>query len=141
MLFCRFPSHLQENLENTHTHTHTHTPDCFSLKNHGKSFFLNHWFLKFNSGINRGFYFCEQSLSEEIREILLCKNEFCKNVYLPISVCNFPSMKSPVELNNLSSKFFCYITWSVISPDQTRQWTTCKGGLYAKSYCFFETMA
>ena len=23
-----------------HTHTHTHTPDCFSLKNHGQSFFL-----------------------------------------------------------------------------------------------------
>ena len=37
----------------------THTPDCFSLKNHGQSFFLNHWFLQFNSRINRGFYFCE----------------------------------------------------------------------------------
>ena len=28
------------------------------------------------------------------------------------------------------SKFFCYVTWSVISPDQTRHWTTCKRGLY-----------
>ena len=36
--------------------THIHTPDCFSLKNHGQSL---HWFLQFNSRINRGFYFCE----------------------------------------------------------------------------------
>ena len=34
-----------------------------------------------------------------------------------ISVCNFQSMKSPVELNSLLSKFFCYITWYVKSPD------------------------
>ena len=34
-----------------------------------------------------------------------------------ISVCNFQSMKSPVELNSLLSKFFCYITWFVKSPD------------------------
>ena len=34
-----------------------------------------------------------------------------------ISVCNFQSMKSPVELNSLLSKFFRYITWFVISPD------------------------
>ena len=33
------------------------------------------------------------------------------------SVCNFQSMKSPVELNSLFSKFFCYITWFVISSD------------------------
>ena len=33
------------------------------------------------------------------------------------TVCNFQSMKSPVELNSLLSKFFCYITWFVISPD------------------------
>ena len=38
---------------------HTHTLPCFSLKNHGQSFFLNHLFLQFNSRINRGFYFCE----------------------------------------------------------------------------------
>ena len=76
----QFPSHLQENLE---IKKHTHTPDCFSLKNHGQSFFLNHWFLQFNSRIIRGFYFCEYSLSEEIRGISLCKNEFCKNTYLP----------------------------------------------------------
>ena len=54
----RVPISLTRKLRKT-THTHTHTPDCFSLKNHGKSFFLNHWFLKFNSGINCGFYFCE----------------------------------------------------------------------------------
>ena len=34
-----------------------------------------------------------------------------------ISVCNFQSMKSPVELNSLFSKLFCYVTWFVISPD------------------------
>ena len=38
-----------------------------------------------------------------------------------ITVCNFQSMKSPVELNSLFSKFFCYITWFIISPDQTLQ--------------------
>ena len=27
------------------------------------------------------------------------------------SVCNFQSIKSPVELNNLFLKFFCRITW------------------------------
>ena len=27
------------------------------------------------------------------------------------TVCNFQSMKSPLELNSLLSKFFCYITW------------------------------
>ena len=39
------------------------------------------------------------------------KSEFQSN-----SVCNFQSMKSPVELNSLFSEFFCYITWFVISP-------------------------
>ena len=43
---------------------------------------------------------------------------------------NFQYMKSPVELNSLLSKFFCYISWFVISLDQTRLWTTCKRGLY-----------
>ena len=33
------------------------------------------------------------------------------------AVCNFQSMKSPVELNSLLSKLFCYITWFVISPN------------------------
>ena len=28
-----------------------------------------------------------------------------------ISVCNFQSMKSPVEVNSLFLKFICYITW------------------------------
>ena len=58
-----------------------------------------------------------------------------------VSVCNFQSVKSPVELNSLLSKFFSYIIWFVISPDKTQHWTTCKRGLYAKSYCFIETIA
>ena len=44
---------------------------------------------------------------------------------LPL-VCNFKSMKSPMELNSLLSKLFCYITRFVISPEQTRHWTTYK---------------
>ena len=68
--------------------------------------------------------------------------EFCLVIiYILYSVCNFQAMKSPMELNSLLSKFFCYITWLVISPDQTRQCTTCKRGLYIKSYCFFEALA
>ena len=52
--YLQFPSHLQENLEKN-----THKPDCFSFKNYAKSFFLNYFFLQFNSRKNRGFYFCE----------------------------------------------------------------------------------
>ena len=58
-----------------------------------------------------------------------------------MAVFNFRSMKSPVELNSPLSKFFCYIIWLVISPDQTRRWTTCKRGRYDKSYCFFKAIA
>ena len=29
----------------------------------------------------------------------------------------FENLKSPVKLNSLLSKFFCYITWFTISPD------------------------
>ena len=44
--------------------------------------------------------------------------EFCLVIiYLLYSVCNFQAMKSPMELNSLLSKFFCYITWLVISPE------------------------
>ena len=53
------------------------------------------------------------------------------------TVCNFQSMKSPVELNSLFLKFFCYITWF----DETRHWRSCKWGLYVKFYHFFETTA
>ena len=43
----------------------------------------------------------------------LCDNFMC----FIITVCNFQSMKTTVELNSLLSKFFCCITWFVISPD------------------------
>ena len=36
---------------------------------------------------------------------------------LDCSVCNFQSMNSPMEFNSLFSKFFCYITGIVTSPD------------------------
>ena len=34
-----------------------------------------------------------------------------------ITVCKFQSMKTTMELNSLSSKFFCCITCFVLSPD------------------------
>ena len=40
--------------------------------------------------------------------------EFCgASLFLSkiLQDCNFQSMKSPVEMNSLLSKFFCYITW------------------------------
>ena len=43
----------------------------------------------------------------------LCDNFMC----FIITVCNFQSVETTVELNSLSSKFFCCITWFVISPD------------------------
>ena len=46
-------------------------------------------------------------------------------------------MKSPVEMNSLFAKFFCYVTWF----DETQHWRPCKRGLYVKSYCFFELIA
>ena len=46
--------------------------------------------------------------------ILPLENVAC---FTRTSVCNFPSMKGPVELNSLLSKFLCCITWFVISPD------------------------
>ena len=45
-----------------------------------------------------------------------------------ISVCNFQSMKSPVELNSLLLTIFCYITWF----DETGHWRPCRRGLYVK---------
>ena len=38
-------------------------------------------------------------------------------LYLQCSVYNFQSMKTPVKLNSLLSKFLCYNTWFVILPD------------------------
>ena len=46
--------------------------------------------------------------------ILPLENVAC---FTRTSVCNFSSMKGPVELNSLLSKFRCCITWFVISPD------------------------
>ena len=70
-VILQFPSHFEENFQKKNTHAR----HCFSLKNHRQSFSLNHLFLQFNPRRNSGFYFCGQSLSEEIRRILLCKTE------------------------------------------------------------------
>ena len=95
--FLQFPSHIQENLEEKHT------LPCFSLKNHGQSFFLNHLFLQFNSRINRGFCFCKWSPCEDICGILLCKNEFYKNIYLPKYIFHkkFIPLRCYKDLNKL----------------------------------------
>ena len=42
---------------------------------------------------------------------------FHRYVVFSYSVCNFQSMKSPVELNSLYSKFICCITWLLLSAD------------------------
>ena len=51
---------------------------------------------------------------------------------LDCSVCNFQSMNSPMELNSLFSKFFCYIirfvTWHLIRREN---------GRLAKAFMFF----
>ena len=54
-----------------------------------------------------------------------------------IPVCNFQSMKSPMELNSFFLELFCYI----ICSDEMRNWMPCKRGLYVKRYCFFEIIA
>ena len=80
--------------------------------------------------------FTEEILNRKLH--FLCSSSY---LLLSITVCNFQSIKSPMELYSFLSKLFCYITWLVISPDYTRRWTTCKRGLSVKSYCFFETKA
>ena len=45
-----------------------------------------------------------------------CGEDCVKTFFKFLTVCNFQSTKSPVERNSLLSKFFCYITWLVISP-------------------------
>ena len=39
-----------------------------------------------------------------------------------ISVCNFQSMKSPVNMNSLLLKFYCYVTQF----DERQNWRLCK---------------
>ena len=50
-------------------------------------------------------------------------------------------MKSPVELFLYPVELFLYHLVCYIMIRQTPHWTTCKRGLYVKSYCFFETIA
>ena len=109
----QFPYHLQEHLEKKHTHT----TDGFPLKNHGQSFSLNYLFLQFNSRIDRGFQFCEQFLSEEIRGILLCKNQFCKYIYLPKYIFrknlfllgNTKILVSYIDVSVIRFSAFCFL--------------------------------
>ena len=96
---------------------------------HRKTFVLESRYNKF-SGLH---------LKETSTQVFSC--EYCTIFTNTNTVCNFQSRKSPVELNSLLSKLFCYITWLVISPDYRRHWTTCKRGLYVKSYCSPETIA
>ena len=55
------------------------------------------------------------NLTKNIQRCFFCGST--EAMLIHHAVCNFQSMKSPVELNDLLSKFFCYITWFVISSD------------------------
>ena len=57
------------------------------------------------------------------------------------SVCNFQSMKGSVELNSLSLKFFCYITWLLYQLIRRDAGRLANEALNVKSYCFLETIA
>ena len=59
-----------------------------------------------------------------------------KCLTLPIAVCNFWSMKSLMELNSVSFKFFCYVTWS----DKRQHWRPCKQDVFVKPCCFLATI-
>ena len=72
-----------------------------------------------------------------ILELLVKSLSRQEAILLLYSVCNFQSMKSPVELNSLFLTFFCYITWF----KEARKWTPCKRDFYIKYYGFFETIA
>ena len=50
-------------------------------------------------------------MKTELAGIFYCNFYLGKACQLAYTVCNFQSMKTPVELNSLLSKFFCYITW------------------------------
>ena len=63
--------------------------------------------------------------------------EKASKIFFINSVCNFQSIKSPMELNSLLSKFFCYVAWF----DKRRNWRPYKRGLFFKSYCFFEIIS
>ena len=63
--------------------------------------------------------------------------QFLKNFFIVQSVRNFQSIKSPVELNSLLIKLFCYVTQF----DERQNWRPCKRGLFFKSYCFFKIIA
>ena len=53
------------------------------------------------------------------------------NKYTP--VCNFQSMKNPVELNSLFSKFFCYVTWLDATQDDLQTSTLCQILLFLRN--------
>ena len=51
----------------------------------------------------------DPTFSEDL--ILRIWPKFAKSVMDKFTVCNFQSMKSPLELSSLFSKFLCYFTW------------------------------
>ena len=63
----KFPSHLQEILEKKYK------VHCFSLKDHGQSFFLNHLFLLFNSRIIVDFIFANSPYPKKLVEFYFAK--------------------------------------------------------------------
>ena len=107
----------------------------FPFQHYHQNNFLDHFRLMFFLFI---LYFVFAFFQKCLWKIIFT---FLENRINHYSVCNFQSMKSPMEHNSFLSKLFCYIIWFVILPDQTQHWMTCKQGLYVKSFCFFETIA
>ena len=60
-----------------------------------------------------------------------------KNIVSYVQFVIFKSVESPVELNSLLLKFFCFVTWF----DEKRNWRPCKRDLYLKIYCCFEIIS
>ena len=110
-------------------------PQNFPFQRYHQNNFLDHSRLTFFLFI---LYFVVVFFQKCLWKIIFT---FLENRINHYSVCNFQSMKSPVEHNSFLSKLFCYIIWFVILPDQTRHWMTCKQSLYVRSFCLFETIA
>ena len=94
--------------------------------NHFLNFCLSFLWRNSRSKYNLSYSFHRGSETGEIIRLLLVRKKnvfvFCcyvtNTTMLSVdTVCNFQSMKTVVELNSLLSKFFCDITWFVISPD------------------------
>ena len=89
-----FKCHLTKNFRKK---KHTHTLHCFSWKNHGQSFFLNHLLLHFNSRKVVVFIFASSPYLKYFVEFYVAKSNSAKiyfflNIY-SVKVCSFKVTK------------------------------------------------